>query len=605
MCAPAVTRHPQHAAGERILHAMESHKSFSENDDICMGDVIYTENMAIFFGCLTCVCRYFKTKTKHLIAMPNSVQKKLSNMFSRASLSEKGNSVTKITSKGIQKRFSMGSPVVAKENGAVMGGGDQEAMLTFIEQQGNQISQLKEHIASLEAKLLASPPGYSVKPAALLFSPIRGAQSLSGMKSPQKCISVSQAVHVPQASSSPLSVVVSPTKNFVSATAATVTESSPMAAVQVIHYSQLSLDSTFSTANGSAMAGKETIPFQEFVDSCLSENVMSPTARPLLASFVCGDASGIQEHGYCEEVAATNIVASSKVVDLEIASLPTHTPNRQQKIGDWICNSVSFSLQQYWIHSESATIELCEQMPQNATKSVGDSKFLSNGVHHSAKAVVVPNISLMEDAVFLREHHDIHTYGVQKREATAQPCQNESAVHVQHETREKLDENLVSPCAARTFHASPSLDAAAANHVQSKVSPGFCVVSPIADAACSNQASGNESAEFPNHTVINGLVFSGIARLPEYVLQRIKHSRADFQLVNGVAWVPDCLADSCMLCEEEFSLFFRRHHCRSCGIVICSGCSEWNKDKRCCSLCMSASQTPSRQNRASHQVYYA
>jgi hypothetical protein len=228
--------------------------------------------------------------------MPNSVQKKLSNMFSRVSLSDKGNSATKIPVKGISKRLS--SPVASKENGVpvgvVMGGGDQEAMLTFIEEQGNQISQLKEHIASLEAKLLASPPGHSVKPAALLFSPIRGAHDLSEMKSPKselkspkKCISVSQASFVPQGSNSPLNVIVSPARNlrgFVPVTAAA-TESPPMTAVHVMHYSQMSFDSTFSTANGSVTAAKGAIPFQEFVDSCLSENVMSPTARPLLASY--------------------------------------------------------------------------------------------------------------------------------------------------------------------------------------------------------------------------------------------------------------------------------------------------------------------------------
>jgi hypothetical protein len=165
--------------------------------------------------------------------------------------------------------------------------------------------------------------------------------------------------------------------------------------------------------------------------------------------------------------------------------------------------------------------------------------------------------------------------------------------------------NLLSPCAVQIFLGSPNLDAAAANHAQSKVSPGFSVVSPIMQAANSNQASGNESAEYGNHIVINGLVFSGMAKLPEYSLQRIRHSRAEFQIVEGVAWVPDCLVDGCMLCDEEFSMFFRRHHCRTCGIVICSRCSEWNKDKRCCTSCVSALQTPSRANRMSQQVYYA
>lgn len=526
--------------------------------------------------------------------MPNSVQKKLSSMFSRASLSDKGNSATKLPSKGISKRFSLGSPVVSKENDVAMGGGNQEAMLTFIEQQGNQISQLKEHIASLEAKLLASPPGLSVKPAALLFSPIRGAQGLSDVKSPKKCISVSQAVFIPQGSRSPLSVIVSPYRNPVPAATASVAESSPMAAVQVMHYSQLSFDSTFSTANGSDAAAKEAIPFQEFIDSCLSENVMSPTARPLLASFICGETSGIQEHALTDQAVATNVHGANEDIGFGKSSPAAPVPDQQPAIGEWIPKVVVFSLQQYWMHSVTATIDISEHISLNAAKA----ELGLNLADQAEQAVMMPNKSMDGgiacSEIPLCQHEPAALYEILNR-APEEPADFEV-------TRQ---ENLVSPCVARIFHASPSLDAAAANHVQSKVSPGFSVVSPIMEAACSNQASGNESTEFPNHIVINGLVFSGMAKLPEHALRRIKHSRADFQLVNGVAWVPDCLADNCMLCEEEFSFFFRRHHCRSCGIVICSECSEWNKEKRCCTSCMHASQTPSRQNLRSHQVYYA
>lgn len=537
--------------------------------------------------------------------MPNSVQKKLSNMFSRASFSEKSNSATKLPTKRIQRRVSSGSPAFAKENGAAMGGGDQEAMLTFIEQQGNQISQLKEHIASLEAKLLASPPGLSVKPAALLFSPIRCAQNLSEMKSPKKCVPVSQAAFVPQASNSPLSVIVSPARILAPVTVTAMTESSPMASVQVIHYSQLSLDSTFSTVNGSAIAGKETIPFQKFADSCVSETVMSPTARPLLSSFVCGETSGNQDHIHVEEVVVTHAPIASRDDGLVIGFPPAPILDQQQKVGDWICNIVSFSSQQYWIHSVTAAIELFEHIPQQTAQPTDVDKSVSNNVHYAGEAVIVPCSSSNRGTVSLLKPND-YACVKEKQESTTELSQHELAAHNQFEMRGKVAKNSVSPyAAARIFHASPSLDAAADNHVQSNVSPGFCVVSPIMDAACSNQASGNESTEFPNHTIINGLVFSGIARLPEYTLQRIKHCRAEFQLVNGVAWVPDCLADSCMLCEEEFSLFFRRHHCRSCGIVICRECSEWNKEKRCCTFCMNASQTPSRQKHGSQQVYYA
>lgn len=38
-------------------------------------------------------------------------------------------------------------------------------------------------------------------------------------------------------------------------------------------------------------------------------------------------------------------------------------------------------------------------------------------------------------------------------------------------------------------------------------------------------------------------------------------------------WIPDSRVTMCQLCTAEFSLIFRRHHCRACGLVICEACS--------------------------------
>eukprot|EP00736_Rhodelphis_marinus_P006277 Rmarinus@m.8566 len=38
-------------------------------------------------------------------------------------------------------------------------------------------------------------------------------------------------------------------------------------------------------------------------------------------------------------------------------------------------------------------------------------------------------------------------------------------------------------------------------------------------------------------------------------------------------WVPDSECVACSSCEEPFSLFVRRHHCRICGWVFCHSCS--------------------------------
>jgi hypothetical protein len=38
-------------------------------------------------------------------------------------------------------------------------------------------------------------------------------------------------------------------------------------------------------------------------------------------------------------------------------------------------------------------------------------------------------------------------------------------------------------------------------------------------------------------------------------------------------WVSDDERRTCTLCDRKFHPFFRRHHCRMCGIIICSKCS--------------------------------
>jgi len=63
----------------------------------------------------------------------------------------------------------------------------------------------------------------------------------------------------------------------------------------------------------------------------------------------------------------------------------------------------------------------------------------------------------------------------------------------------------------------------------------------------------------------------------------------------AAVWIPDDAVDDCMLCKKEFSQFLRRkHHCRRCGIIICSECSrnkaivpgvDKSKEVRICDKC--------------------
>jgi hypothetical protein len=61
-------------------------------------------------------------------------------------------------------------------------------------------------------------------------------------------------------------------------------------------------------------------------------------------------------------------------------------------------------------------------------------------------------------------------------------------------------------------------------------------------------------------------------------------------------WVPDDDAVNCMICDLEFRLYRRKHHCRLCGKVVCHPCSSRNflipgetaeedRVERACDLC--------------------
>ncbi|KAJ1883124.1 hypothetical protein LPJ57_000369 [Coemansia sp. RSA 486] len=56
---------------------------------------------------------------------------------------------------------------------------------------------------------------------------------------------------------------------------------------------------------------------------------------------------------------------------------------------------------------------------------------------------------------------------------------------------------------------------------------------------------------------------------------------------GGVYWVPDAETAVCMVCQKTaFSMMVRRHHCRSCGLVICYRCSIVGADRyRICIRC--------------------
>ena len=72
--------------------------------------------------------------------------------------------------------------------------------------------------------------------------------------------------------------------------------------------------------------------------------------------------------------------------------------------------------------------------------------------------------------------------------------------------------------------------------------------------------------------------------------------------VSSLPWDPDESQHACTSCKDVFSVFRRRHHCRKCGGLFCSTCSNrvltnvrgYKHPVRSCEECFSKEQWKSR-----------
>ncbi|XP_058651729.1 RUN and FYVE domain-containing protein 2 isoform X3 [Onychostoma macrolepis] len=63
-------------------------------------------------------------------------------------------------------------------------------------------------------------------------------------------------------------------------------------------------------------------------------------------------------------------------------------------------------------------------------------------------------------------------------------------------------------------------------------------------------------------------------KLSESKLKIEDIKEANKALQGGQVWLKDKDATHCKLCEKEFSISRRKHHCRNCGEIFCNACSD-------------------------------
>ena len=63
---------------------------------------------------------------------------------------------------------------------------------------------------------------------------------------------------------------------------------------------------------------------------------------------------------------------------------------------------------------------------------------------------------------------------------------------------------------------------------------------------------------------------------PSYGMPFSNNLKQTWALLMGfvLLQVPDMEVTECTRCGYEFSIFFRRHHCRACGQIFCHACSD-------------------------------
>jgi 1-phosphatidylinositol-3-phosphate 5-kinase len=87
------------------------------------------------------------------------------------------------------------------------------------------------------------------------------------------------------------------------------------------------------------------------------------------------------------------------------------------------------------------------------------------------------------------------------------------------------------------------------------------------------------------------LIDEELAAAPKAEVVKKEEAAADKQ---NKFWMPDRFCKVCYGCEEAFTMYRRRHHCRMCGQIFCNSCSSFYIDGkmfntpglvRACRLC--------------------
>ncbi|KAI3639930.1 hypothetical protein MIR68_002058 [Amoeboaphelidium protococcarum] len=112
-------------------------------------------------------------------------------------------------------------------------------------------------------------------------------------------------------------------------------------------------------------------------------------------------------------------------------------------------------------------------------------------------------------------------------------------------------------------------------------------------AASVNVIDQDQASIMSDHASEAAMLMNSICESATTPLQQSHLDQSRRSSYFAPIWIPDEVAQTCMVCKCSFNVIIRRHHCRYCGAVVCSACSthrviindQTMKPQRVCDLC--------------------